>query len=205
MSDKGKNIWHEVEIDLKEKTQSGYKMALLDSDKLLRQALKEKGYPGKDLKKQLFWAGINLSGRTELKNAIKKKEEILNESGYRLSSFEIEDFLAAYKKAVEWVLSAQNLEFKRKVGLYLENYFFLKNTSLTKVVAVVLVLFFGIKFLSSTETGKNIIGKIVEVDNLLFDWLKDLLLIGLGVAVVIFISFLYLDKRKKVEIKEENL
>jgi len=88
------------------------------------------------------------------------------------------------------------------VGLYLENYFFLKNTSLTKVVAVVLVLFFGIKFLSSTETGKNIIGKIVEVDNLLFDWLKDLLLIGLGVAVVIFISFLYLDKRKKVEIKE---
>ena len=201
MSDKGKNIWHEVEIDLKEKTQSGYKMALLDSDKLLRQALKEKGYPGKDLKKQLFWAGINLSGRTELKNAIKKKEEILNESGYRLSSFEIEDFLAAYKKAVEWVLSAQNLEFKRKVGLYLENYFFLKNTSLTKVVAVVLVLFFGIKFLSSTETGKNIIGKIVEVDNLLFDWLKDLLLIGLGVAVVIFISFLYLDK-KKVEIKE---
>ena len=202
MSDKGKNIWHEVEIDLKEKTQSGYKMALLDSDKLLRQALKEKGYPGKDLKKQLFWAGINLSGRTELKNAIKKKEEILNESGYRLSSFEIEDFLAAYKKAVEWVLSAQNLEFKRKVGLYLENYFFLKNTSLTKVVAVVLVLFFGIKFLSSTETGKNIIGKIVEVDNLLFDWLKDLLLIGLGVAVVIFISFLYLDKRKKVEIKE---
>lgn len=202
MNDKDKNIWHEVEADLKEKTQSGYKMALLDSDKLLRQALKEKGYPGKDLKKQLFWSGINLSGREDLRKAIKKRDEILNESDYRLSSFEIEDFLAAYKKAVEWVLSAKKLDFRHKVGLYLENYLFLKNTSLTKVVAVILFLFFGIKFLSSTETGKNIVEKTVEVDSLLFDWFKMFLLLGLGVAVIVFISFLYLDKKKKVKIKE---
>lgn len=202
MSDKGENIWQEVKADLREKTQSGYKMALLDSDKLLRQVLKEKGYPGKDLKKQLFWAGINLSGREDLKKAIKKKDEILNESDYRLSSFEIEDFLAAYKKAVEWVLSAKKLGFKRKIGLYLENYLFLKNTSLTKVIVVVLVLFFGIKFFSSTETGRNIVEKTVEVDNLLFDWLKVLILIGLGISVVVFISFIYLDRNKKVKIKE---
>lgn len=202
MRDKDKNIWHEVEADLKEKTECGYKMALLDSDKLLFQSLKEKGYPGKDLKKQLFWAGINLSGRANLKNAIKKKEEILNESDYRLSSFEMDDFLAAYKKAIEWVDSAKNINLKRKIGLYFENYFFLKNTSLTKVIAVVLVLFFGIKLLSSTEMGKNVVVKVVEVDNLLYDWLKVLLLIGLGVAVVVFMSFIYLDKKKKVKIKE---
>ncbi|MEK7447611.1 MAG: hypothetical protein AAB632_02355 [Patescibacteria group bacterium] len=202
MSDKGENIWQEVKVDLREKTQSGYKMALLDSDKLLRQVLKERGYPGKDLKKQLFWAGINLSGREDLKKAIKKKDEILNESDYRLSSFEIEDFLAAYKKAVEWVLSAKKLGFKRKIGLYLENYLFLKNTSLTKVIVVILILFFGIKFFSSTETGKNIVEKTVEVDNLFFDWLKVLILIGLGISVVVFISFIYLDKKKKVKIKE---
>ena len=202
MSDKDKNIWHEVEADLKEKTECGYKMALLDSDKLLRQVLREKGYPGKDLKKQLFWAGINLGGRTDFKNAIKKKEEVLNTQDYRLSSFEIEDFLDAYKKAVTWVESAKKIGLKRKIGLYLENYFFLKNTSITKVVVVIVLVFFGVKLLSSTETGKNVVDRVVEVDNLLFDWLKILILVGLGVAVVVFISFIYLDKKKKVKIKE---
>lgn len=202
MAHKDGDIWREVEADLKEKTTSGYKMALLDSDKLLCSVLKEKGYPGKDLKKQLFWAGINLTGRVDLKDAIKKKDDILNESDYRLSSFEIEDHLAAYKKAVEWLLSAKKLGYRRKMGIYIENYFFLKNTSLTKVIAVILVLFFGIKFFSSTEMGQNVVSKIVEINNLLFDWLKVLVLIGLGVAVVVFISFIYLDKKKKVKIKE---
>lgn len=202
MSEKEKNKWHEVEADLKEKTQCGYKMALLDSDKLLRRVLKEKGYPGKDLKKQLFWAGINLKGRAELKDALKKKEEILSEQNYRLSSFELEDYLSAYKKAIDWILSARSITLKRRVGLYFENYFFLKNTSITKVLIIALTIFFGIKFLSSTQTGKNVVVKIVEVDNLLFDWLKVLLIIGLALAAVVLASFLYLDKKKKVKIKE---
>jgi len=201
MSEK-KNIWYEVEAGLKEKTDSGYKMALLDSDKLLRISLKQKGYPGKDLKKQLFWAGINLSGRADLKNAIKKKEEILNSQDYRLSTFEIEDFLAAYRKAIEWVLSAEKVGLRRKVGITIENYLFLKNTSWTKIIIVILAVFFGIKLLSSTETGKNIVMKIVEVDDLLFDWLKIILLVGLAIALVVFLSFIYLDKRKKVKIKD---
>lgn len=200
MSDK--NIWREVESDLKEKTNSGYRMALLDSDKLLRSVLKEKGYPGKDLKKQLFWAGINVAGRSDLKDAMKKRDEVLNDFDYRLSSFEIEDFLNAYRKTIEWVESSQKLGFKRKVGIYLENYLFLKNIRKSKAVIVVLAIFFGIKFLSSTEVGENIVSKTVEIDNLLFDWFKMFLLLGLGVAVIVFISFLYLDKKKKVRIKE---
>jgi len=197
-----KNIWHEIEADLREKTDSGYKMALLDSDKLLRNTLKRKGYPGKDLKKQLFWAGINLSGRADLKNAIKKKDEVLNDSDYRLSSFEIEDYLSAYKKVIEWVLSAKKLGLKRKIGLTLENLLFLKNTSWTKALLVVLAIFFGIKLLSSTDMGKNVVGKIVEIDSQLFDWLKIALLISLVVAALVLASFIYLDKKKKVRIKE---
>lgn len=202
MSEKTKNIWQEIDSDLREKTQSGYKMALLDSDKLLRNTLKEKGYPGKDLKKQLFWAGINLKGRADLKDAFKKKEEILTKESYRLSTFELEDYLNAYKKAISWVESARSITLRRKVGLYFESYFFLKNAPLTKIIATLVIVFLGIKFLSSTETGKSIVTKVVEIDNLLFEWLKIILLIGLALAVVIFVSFIYLDKKKNVRIKE---
>ncbi|RJO60089.1 hypothetical protein C4544_07035 [candidate division WS5 bacterium] len=199
---KNKNLWDEIEADLKEKTKSGYKMALLDSDKLLRLILKDKGYPGKDLKKQLFWAGINLDGRQNLKNALKKKEEILNVQDYRLSSFEIEDALEAYRKTIEWVLSAEKISLKRKIGIVLENHLFLKNTSLTKIFILILLIFFGIKFLSSTEMGRSIVSKVVEADNFLFSWLKIFLLFGLIIAVTIFATFIYLDKRKKIKIKE---
>lgn len=202
MSGRNKDIWNEVEADLKEKTESGYKMALIDSDKALRISLKEKGYPGKNLKKQLFWAGINLGGRGDLKNALKKKEEVLNEKDYRLSTFELEDYLEAYKKAVEWVESSQELRFKRKIGLYLENYLFLKNVSKSKTLIVALAVFFGIKFLSSTEIGKNIIQKIVDIDNLLFGWFKLLLILFLAIAIIVFAIFIYLDKKKKIRVKE---
>lgn len=202
MTHKDGDLWREVEVDLKEKTSSGYKMALLDSDKLLRSVLKAKGYPGKDLKKQLFWAGINLTGRADLKDAMKKKDEVLNDFDYRLSSFEIEDYLKAYRKTVEFVESAKKLGFKRKAGIYFENYLFLKNIGKSKAVIVVLAIFFGIKLLSSTEIGQNVVSKTVEINNILFDWFKMFLLLGLGVAVIVFISFLYLDKKKKVKIKE---
>jgi len=196
------SLWQEIGSDLKEKTKSGYKMALLDSDKLLRIALKEKGYPGKSLKKQLFWSGINLGSRPDLKNAIKKKEEILNEQGYRLSTFEIEDFLDAYKKATEKVLESKKVGLKRKIGIYLENYLFLKNVSKSRALIVILAVFFGIKLLSSTDMGNEITSKIVDADNFIFDWFKLLFVVVLVVTMVVFISFIYLDKKKKVRIKD---
>ena len=193
----------EVEADLEEKTESGYKMAILDSDKLLRRILKEKGYPGKDMRKQLFWAGVNLSARPDLKKALKKKDEILNEYDYRLSSFELEDFLNAYRKVIERVSSGDKLSFRKKMGIYFENYFFLKNASKLKLLVVVFAVFFGIKLLSSTGTGEGISRRIIDLDNLLFDWFLILMFIGLIVGVIVFLSFIYFDKSKKVRIKED--
>lgn len=194
--------WQEIEADLKEKTNSGHKMALLDSDKMLRRALKDKGYPGKDLNKQLFWAGINLNARLDLKKALKKKQEILDEFDYRLSTFELEDFLNAYRKAIERVSSGDRLTLKKRLGIYFENYFFLKNTSKIKSLLAVLAVFLGIKVLSSTVIGSSITKKVVSIDNLLFDWFLILLLVGLVVGVIVFVSFIFFDKSRKVKIKE---
>lgn len=199
---KKENFWQEIEDDLKEKTFCGYKMALLDSDKLLRYILKKKGYPGEDLKKQLFWAGISLKSRPHLKNAFIKRGEILNAQEYQLSSFEIEDFLEAYRKVIEKVMDLEKMSLRRKAGIILENYFFLKGGILKNVLVVFLSLLLGIKFLSSTEIGKNITEKAVAIDDVLFAWFVILLLLVVTVAVLAFISFSFFDKRKKVRIKE---
>ena len=195
-------VWQEIEADLKEKTNSGHKMALLDSDKMLRRALNDKGYPGKDLNKQLFWAGINLNARPDLKKALKKKQEILDEFDYRLSTFELEDFLNAYRKAIERVSSGDRLTLRKRLGIYFENYFFLKNASKLKALIAVMAVFLGIKILSSTGIGVGITKKVVSIDNLLFDWFLILLLVGLVVGVIVFVSFIFFDKSRKVKIKE---
>lgn len=199
MEKQANNLWREIKADLEEKSNSGYRMALIDSDKLLRQVLKDKGYPGKDLKKQLFWAGVNLNSRPELKKAINKKEEILNDFDYRLSSFEIEDFILAYRKAIEKVLNTGNLDLKKKIGLYLEG---LDSINKFKIVILVLSVIFGIKFFTSTNMGKTIVEKVVGLDNFIFDWMKILLLIALVVIVVALASFVFFDKKKKIKIKE---
>lgn len=203
MAEKNKNLWQEVDADIAEKTSCGYKMAILDSDKLLRRSLKEKGYPSKDLKKQLFWAGININSRPDFQNALKKKDEILNDFDYRLSSFELDDFLDAYKRAIDEVILSEKLSFRRRVGIYLENYLFLKDVSKWKAIVAVLAVFLGIKFLSSTMTGNNVVKKVVEADDFLFNWFIVLLLIGLGATLVVSLSFVYFDKKKKVKIKED--
>ncbi len=199
---KTEELWREVHSDLAEKSESGYKMAILDSDKLLRKALKEKGYPGNDVKKQLFWAGVNLNARPDLKKALKKKEEILEDYDYRLSSFELEDFLNAYRKVIERVFGGERLSVRKKLGIYFENYFFLKNISKWKSIAVVLGIFLGIKILSSTGIGIGLTDRVVQLDNLLFDWFLMLLLIALAVGIIVLVSFVFLDKSRKVKIKE---
>jgi|GEM_PF-1439358 len=196
------NLWQEVKADLDEGTACGYKMALLDSDKLLRVVLKQKGYPGKDLKKQLFWAGISTKNRPNFKNALEKKDEILNSLDYQLSSFEIEDFLEAYRKVIGKVMESEKMGLKRKIGIYFENYFSLKGSWTRNSLITFFAFLFGIKFLSGTGMGQSITDGIVVIDDTLFSWFIILLLLGLGVALIVLISFTLFDKKKKVRIKE---
>ena len=206
--DKGRElskIWSEVEADLKEKTPSGYKMALIDADKILRSILKEKGYPGKNLIQQLFWSGVKVEKYDELKRAIGKKDEILNSTAYQLSTLELDDFLAVYKSAISQLYDTKRLKFYHRLYLLFEkNFSHNLKKSLKIFIITFIVYLFGIKFLTSTETGKNFVSGTIHLNDFIFNWLVNITLIVLILAVIVGIVFLILEKRKSVKIRDEE-
>src|SRR3989337_1498482 len=157
------DYWSEVEACLSEQTASGYKMAILEADKILRYVLKQKGYPGKDLEKQIFYAGWRLEDKGGLKKAIAKKEEIVEKIEYKLSTFEAEDAVEAYKEAILHFSSKKALGLKNRLTLYYTHYLSIKSSFLQKNLLIILAFFLAVKLLDSTETGRLVWEKLVAI------------------------------------------
>jgi hypothetical protein len=200
-----REIWKEVETDMAFRKSAGYRKAFIDPDRRLRLILKEKGYPGRNLEQQLFWSGLRTDRDHDLKRAIEKKEEILNSPTYQLSTLELDDFLDAYKRAVEAVAAKKKIGMGEKIYLLFEKKISRNIKKIIQILFCVLLAFlFGVKFLSSTETGRNIISSIVNFNNFLFSWLVNILIIGLAVAIIAGIIFVWLERRRSVKIKESK-
>src|SRR3990172_7004409 len=155
------DYWAEVDACMAEETASGYKMAIIEADKILRFVLKQKGYPGKDLKQQIFYAGWKLEDKKELHKAIAKKDEIVDKLEYKLSTFEAEDALGAYKDAVIHFSSKKTLRLKNRLALYYTHYLSIKSKFFQKSIISFLVFFLVIKLLDSTEIGRQIWQKLI--------------------------------------------
>lgn len=197
----GEDYWSEVETCLSEGTASGYKMAIIEADKILRYVLKQKGYPGKDLEKQIFYAGWRLSDKTGLKKAIAKKEEIANKVEYKLSTFEAEDAVEAYKEAILHFSSKKALKLRNRLVLYYAHYLSIKSSFLQKNLLIILMFFLAIKLLDGTETGQLIWEKLVSISNFIYSWFLVFILLGGAILIIVIGSFLYFEKGK-VKIKD---
>lgn len=195
------DYWSEVESCLKEETASGYKMAIIEADKILRFVLKQKGYPGKDLRQQIFYAGWRLEDKKGLEGAIAKKDEIINNLEYRLSTFEAEDAVDAYKEAILHFSSKKTLKFKNRLVLYYTHYLSIKSKFFQKSVVSFLAFFLAIKVLDSTDIGRQIWQKLILIANFIFSWFLVFLLLGGAILVIVIGSFLYFEKGK-TRIKE---
>lgn len=198
---KHNDYWAEVEDYLSEKTSSGYKMAVIEADKILRYILKQKGYPGKDLRQQIFLAGWKLKEKKDLEAAIKMKDEILNNLDYRLSTFDTEDAVQAYKEAILHFTEKKPLGLRKKISLYYSHYLSLKSSFFRKTLYLIFGFFLLIKFFNSTEIGKGIMATINSISDFIFSWFMVFLLLGSGVLIIVLGSFLYFGK-EQTKIKE---
>jgi len=197
------DYWTEVEACMAEGTASGYKMAVIEADKILRFVLSSKGYPGRGLKEQILLAGWRLEEKKALNDALKRREEIADNLEYRLSTFEAEDAVKAYKEAIIHFSSKKPLKFKRRLILYYNHYLSLRSNFFKKFLLFFLAFFLTVKMLSSTGFGASLVGVLVEISNFLFSWFVVFFLLGSAILVLIMGSLLYFEKNK-VKIKEEE-
>ncbi len=201
ISTKSENLWGEVEKAFKEHTTSGYKMACIEAQKVFFYLLRSKGYSTKNMKQTLTLFGWRLNDKDALKKALEKTELIKNSFDYTLSSFETEDIIATYAKAIEDFSHAKTLSWQRKLGLFWDNYISIRSSFAKKALIGIVLFFVIVKLLASTEFGLGIVSSIVALSNFFFSWFL-VVVVGAGILVFVIFGVMTLLEKNRTKIKE---
>lgn len=190
------NYWCEVERALEENSISGFKIACIESEKVFKHLLKSKGYPVEDIRQTLSLFGWKLANKESLVKAIDLTEKIKESFDYRLSNFEAEDIVEAFKQGIADFTEAKDLTWQRKAILLWENYFSFKSSFLKKFIVSFLAFFLVIKLLSSTSFGSWIVSTLVSVSNFIYSWFLLFSIIVIAIFIFVISAFLYFEKGK---------
>jgi len=94
--------WQEILDKLESDDESGFKMAVIEADKVFDELLKEAGYPGEDMGTRLKQVTKDqLSNIDEVWQAHKVRNRIAHESYYQLNKRDAKRAVEIYKKATE--------------------------------------------------------------------------------------------------------
>ncbi len=196
--EKYQKYWGIVDSALGESVNSGYKMAVVETEKILRMALNGRKIPGKGIPQKIKNAEIFLSNPQKLDYSRAMYEKIISEPGFDISSEDTREIIAGYYKAISDIAETEpkNIPLKEKVNLFLQRYFgrFLQKT---RGLIIFLFLFFLAIFISAeTSAGNSIYRALADFSRFLFYTIIGTLLKILAVAIVI-IGILYYWQRRK--------
>jgi hypothetical protein len=190
--------WDIVENSLNEGSMSGYKMAVVETEKILNMAFDEKKIPGKSTEDKIRISDMILQNPEKLKYSRAMYKKIIKEPGFDISQNDTKDIIAGYFKAISDIVDMENagISTKEKIRLFLEKYFnYFPNT--IKNIAILLVLFFVLVFLL-TETQQGIYASDAVINLTRFIFYKILPMIFTAVLFIsLIVGILYYWQRKK--------
>lgn len=199
--------WQIIEDCMAEKTASGYKLALIEADKLLDKALKDAGYPGKNIEERITQARANFSNIKNLKKAREKRNLVLKELSYNLNSIDIEEAVKWYHQAVldiEGNPEAQ-LGLWGRIMALATYYIPSKKKFFGKIFLYFVSFVLIVVFLAHTKTGQRIAGGVISFVDFIFNWVLTVVILVIAVVTIVTLSILYFEKRKKQEKQEFDL
>lgn len=95
-----KNKWEEIESVMKN-GEMGYKLAVIEADKLLDHALKTSGYTGRTMGERLKSANNSLVNRDDVWEAHKFRNRLVHEQNVKVTAKKSRNSLSAFKKALK--------------------------------------------------------------------------------------------------------
>src|SRR3989339_294114 len=151
--------WSAVEKALAEGTFSGYKIGILETEKLFSQMLKEKKIPGQNIEGKIKYISHFLSLPDKLDYSRNTCERIIHEPHFEISREETKQIISGYWQAmldIEEVVGSlsvwdkMNLRFKYALNLILKNtrYFIIGILALSALIWFLAETIFGRKVTS---------------------------------------------------------
>ena len=158
--------WSAVEKALGEGTFSGYKIGILETEKLLKEMLSQKQIPGKSVERQLKYAGRFLSLPDKLDSSRDTCQRILNEPHFEISREETKQIVMGYWQAMLDIEEAvDTLSLWEKISLRFR-YFLEMLLANFKIAAWAIIVFCAsIWFLGESESGNQVARFIVKINH----------------------------------------
>lgn len=189
--------WSAVERALGEGTFSGYKIGILETEKLFNEILKTKSIPGSTTERKIKYIKNFLSLPDKLEYSRNTCERIISEAHFEISREETKHVISGYWQAMLDIEEAvQSLSLWEKISLRVRYIFgiILKNLKIVALIAFGVIA--GVWFLGETMGGQKAAHFIVTLNHFLI--FKILLwgAIVLG-GLIIIGGILYLVLRRK--------
>jgi len=176
--------WVHVESALNEGTSSGYKLAIIETEKIFSQTMSEKGFLGKDALKQFQKAKYIFKNKEKIERANAMYKKIISYPGFNISAEDTKDII---KNLHDGILQLEKLNgdltglfgiFKkigRKFTIFYEG-------TIKKWLFYFAAFCFGTLFLSKTSPGQKVTSLIISFVN--FITFRIVVPIGLIVLAV---------------------
>jgi len=188
--------WNIVENTLNEGTKNGYKIAVIETEKILRISLREKNIPGESPDDKINSLGKVLANPDKLKYSRAMYKKLIDESGFDISLEDTKEIIAGYYKAISDIseMNYYSVSTKDKIYLFAEKYS-KKLPIVIKNVLIALLIFFAALFISSeTKFGQNFSSILIEISRLIF---YKLIPTVIAISVFIFILLAIFSATRK--------
>ena len=190
--------WQLVEKLLNEGTTSGYKIAVVETEKILQAVLDDRNFPGKDISAQIENARMILENFDKLNYSRAMFNKIIKESDFDISSEDTKEIIAGYYKAISDIIKmdSKDIELKEKVNLLLQRYFYNFPVRIRNGFILVFLFLLAVFLSTETATGKSIAEMVSELSQFIFYKLIPMILAVVVIGSII-VGGLYYWKRKK--------
>lgn len=190
--------WNVVENSLNEGVSSGYKIAVVETEKILQMALDDKKFPGKDIDEQIKNAELIIKNPEKLDYSRAMCDKIINEPGFDISSEDIKEIEIGYYRAISDItkMSSKDIDFKEKINLLLQKYFYGFPRKIKKVLILTFLFFLAIFLSTETATGRLVFETLSDFSKFIFYKAIPGILVVILVGIIIA-GGLYYWKRKK--------
>ena len=190
--------WQLVEKLLNEGTISGYKIAVIETEKILQTVLNDKNFPGKDISAQIENARMILENFDKLNYSRAMFNKIIKESNFDISSEDTKEIIAGYYKAISDIIKidSKDIELKEKVNLLLQRYFYNFPVRIRNGFILVFLFLLAVFLSTETATGKSIAEMVSEVSQFIFYRFVPMILVVVVIGSIIVGGLYYWKNRK---------
>ncbi|MCK4592635.1 hypothetical protein KAT63_04330 [Candidatus Parcubacteria bacterium] len=196
--EKYQEYWDIIDRALNEGTNSGYKIAIIETEKILLMVINDKKIPGKNTPEKIKNIEILLENIDKLNYSRAICEKLIKEPGFSVSADETREIVAGYYKAISDIvkMESKDILFKEKVNFFLQRYFNQFPQKTKKGLVLAFLFFFAIFLSAETVTGQFISEIIYNFSRFIFYKLVPIIL-AIAAAGAVIVGGLYWWKNKK--------